>query len=208
MLEFAPFPKCSRLTRPVVITEKLDGTNAQVVVVEHEDAKAYADWRDFHNFHGDITTVAFGKVWTVRAGSRTRWLARGKQLDNFGFHAWVTENVGELVRLGPGRHFGEWWGAGIQRGYGRDDRCFSLFNTSRWDAENPPPECCSVVPVLATCDVEGISEGVRNAMRELRYSGSAAAPGYMNPEGVMCYLTGPNVILKHTFEHDRGKWAA
>lgn len=34
MLDFEGFPKMARLSREVVITEKIDGTNAQVLIVE------------------------------------------------------------------------------------------------------------------------------------------------------------------------------
>ena len=37
-----------------------------------------------------------------------------------------------MTFLVPGRHFGEWWGSGIQRGYGLDEKTFSLFNAYRW----------------------------------------------------------------------------
>jgi hypothetical protein len=69
--------------------------------------------------------------WGLYAGSRSRWLT--PEADNFGFAAWVKEHAVEFRALGPGRHFGEWWGRGINRGYGQLIRWFSLFNVSRWD---------------------------------------------------------------------------
>ncbi len=61
-------------------------------------------------------------------GSRTRWITA--QDDNHGFARWVEGNKQELLKLGAGRHFGEWWGSGIQRGYGlqKGEKRFSLFN--------------------------------------------------------------------------------
>jgi hypothetical protein len=78
--------------------------------------------------------------------SRSRWITPDD--DNFGFAAWVEANRDELLTLGPGRHFGEWWGSGIQRGYGlpKGEKRFSLFNVSRWGESRPA--CCHVVPVL------------------------------------------------------------
>jgi hypothetical protein len=35
-IEFQPFPKLARLNRNILITEKLDGTNAAVVIVADE----------------------------------------------------------------------------------------------------------------------------------------------------------------------------
>jgi hypothetical protein len=36
-MEFEEFPKIARLTRECVITEKIDGTNAQVVIAKETD---------------------------------------------------------------------------------------------------------------------------------------------------------------------------
>lgn len=118
-IEFVPFPKMARLRRQVVITEKIDGTNALVHI--SDDGQVYA-------------------------GSRTRWIT--PEDDNFGFARWVDEHRDELRGLGAGNHFGEWWGQGIQRRYGLTEKRFSLFNTARWNETTPPPACCHVVPVL------------------------------------------------------------
>lgn len=116
---FEPFPSIPRLRRECVITEKIDGTNALVAVLE--------DGR-------------------VLAGSRSRWITPDD--DNFGFARWVKDHEDELrVGLGFGLHRGEWWGAGVQRRYGLKEKRFSLFNTSVWTPENKPA-CCHVVPVL------------------------------------------------------------
>ena len=130
MSEFQEFPKVPRLNRDVVITEKIDGTNAQVLV-EQLDRGA-----DLSAFAHETDLVAAIDVddapYLVRAGSRSRWLRPGKQ-DNHGFSAFVAANAESLVRaLGAGRHYGEWWGLGINRGYGLKGKVFSLFNVSRW----------------------------------------------------------------------------
>src|SRR5437762_12956973 len=103
--EFREFPKMARLSRECILTEKIDGTNGQIFIT---DAGEFL------------------------VGSRSRWLT--KETDNFGFHKWATEHREDLMKLGPGRHFGEWWGAGIQRGYGlqKGEKRFSLFNCQRW----------------------------------------------------------------------------
>src|SRR6478609_4562760 len=117
MPEFQEFPKMPRLSREVIITEKIDGTNAQVLITPEGE---------------------------IHAGSRTRWIT--PESDNFGFAAWVRDNREQLLQLGPGRHFGEWWGSGIQRRYGLTEKRFSLFNVKRWGESRPA--CCHVVPVL------------------------------------------------------------
>lgn len=187
--EFQPFPKIARLNRGMVITEKLDGTNAQVWV--------HAAEADNDNAPHFATTVEHGgSLFYVGAASRTRWIK--PEADNFGFAAWVRQNATELVKLGPGRHFGEWWGLGIQRGYGLLERRFSLFNASRWGGERPG--CCGVVPVL----YEGpfATQAVGEVMDHLRVFGSTAAPGFMKPEGIIVWHEAARKSFKVTLEGD------
>jgi hypothetical protein len=168
--DFEEFPKMARLSRRIIITEKIDGTNAQVFI---------------------------GEDGSMRFGSRSRWIT--PEDDNYGFARWATENADELRKLGPGRHFGEWWGAGIQRGYGLKEKRFSLFNTIRW--ANDRPACCHVVPVL----FDGIWEDLGEpsiAVDALRQNGSLAAPGFMKPEGIVIYHVAGNVGFKKTLEKD------
>lgn len=164
MIEFIPFPKIARLNREVVVTEKIDGTNASVYVGD-----------DFA---------------TVLAGSRTKWIT--PEADNFGFARWVKEHEDELrVGLGPGTHYGEWWGAGIQRRYGLSEKRFSLFNVARWGDDAVRPKCCHVVPELSRgiSMVDRLGYAVGDAMALLRRYGSQAAPGFMKPEGTSSSTT-------------------
>jgi hypothetical protein len=179
MMEFESFAKIGRLSREVLITEKIDGTNGQ---------------------------IAIGEDGSFQVGSRTRWITP-ETGDNHGFLLWAMTHRDELMQLGPGRHYGEWWGRGIQRGYGLPDKRFSLFNVARWaddrDREKYPtdrPACCGVVPVIAKClfDTEEIAE----CMRLLIVDGSLAAPGFMKPEGVVIFHTQSGVLFKKTLEKD------
>jgi hypothetical protein len=132
----------------------------------------------------------------VRAGSRNRWI--NPEEDNFGFSTWVRDHADELRQLGPGRHFGEWWGSGIQRGYGLSEKRFSLFNTSRWALERP--SCCDVVPILYLGQFS--TQAVDDAINDLRQNGSRAAHGFMRPEGVIVFHIAGNVGFKKTLERD------
>ena len=171
-IEFQAFPKIPRLRREVVITEKIDGTNAAVIITEDGE---------------------------IAAQSRSRLLTPGKTTDNYGFAAWVQDNREELLRLGPGRHFGEWYGQGIQRNYGLTERRFALFNTARWDPWSVlTPPCCSVVPVLYTGNLADVDEVVR----VLREGGSCAVPGFMQPEGVVVYHTASRSLFKQLLDND------
>ncbi len=171
LMEFTPFPKIKRLSRDMVITEKLDGTNASIYISETGD---------------------------VLAGSRTRWIT--PEADNYGFANWVQQNKQELLKLGPGHHFGEWWGKGIQRGYNQSTKRFSLFNVSKWEDPALRPICCDVVPVI----YRGLFDTacVDGAVDALRTWGSLAAPGYHNPEGVIVFHTASNFLFKKTLDND------
>lgn len=177
MSEFEPFQKIARYSRECVITEKLDGTNACVFIAE-----------DGGMFFG----------------SRSRWITPDD--DNYGFARWATENKDELSKLGPGRHFGEWWGAGIQRRYGLPEKRFSLFNTHRWSDASVRPACCHVVPVLFQGPFTELA--VNSAIALLATNGSIAAPGFMDPEGIIIYHSAAGVLFKKTIKGDEeGKHA-
>ena len=212
IMDFEKFGKIPRLSREVVVTEKIDGTNGQILIVdplsmpEPEPAGVIVP----------TYTNAFMLV-----GSRTRWLTH--EADNYGFWHWAYDNRDELIKLGEGRHFGEWWGSKIQRGYGltNGERHFSLFNTGRWvdrqignvtyigdgavgsvpkQGQQFAPVCCRVVPILYTGEFD--TESIEFELHDLRCNGSRAAPGYMNPEGVVIFHTAANMSFKKTLEKD------
>lgn len=183
--DFKDFPKMARYSRECIVTEKIDGTNAQIYIDET------------------------GKNMLV--GSRTRYITPDN--DNYGFARWCNENFSELLKLGPGRHFGEWWGSKIQRTYGRTDRVFSLFNVSRWiqngdwedtgvhDKETGiTVSCCRTVPILVQGQFS--SELIERAMNRLRTDGSIAQPGFMQPEGIVIWHCAGNIGFKKTLLHD------
>lgn len=169
--EFAAFAKIARLTRECFITEKLDGTNASITITEDGQ---------------------------FLVGSRTRWIT--PEDDNYGFAKWAHANRDELMRLGVGSHFGEWWGQGIQRNYDLTEKRFSLFNTSRWGNEAVRPKCCHVVPVLASGMFDTVM--AENWVNRLRLDGSYAAPGFMKPEGIVVFHAAANLCFKKTLDKD------
>lgn len=200
-LEFQPWPKIARLNREMVITEKIDGTNAAVIVsfdVEH----GLGAGEITSDGYGIVVNLDKGTGWdpvTVAAQSRKRLIS--PEADNFGFARWVREHAEELARLGPGHHFGEWWGSGIQRGYGLVDgeKRFSLFNTNRWTEDNTP-DCVGVVPVLYSGPFD--SGTVQDIIDSLDVCGSAAAPGFAKPEGVVIFHVASQNVYKVTVEKD------
>lgn len=197
MTDFIEFPKMPRLRRECIITEKIDGTNACIRITEDGQ---------------------------FLVGSRTRWITPND--DNYGFAKWAESHRDELITLGIGTHFGEWWGSGCQRGYGlkNGEKRWSLFNVARWCLANQEPQristadpriekyqerlpvCCHLVPVL----FRGLFDTARvdEALNELRTNGSKASPGFMKPEGVVCYHVAGNFRFKTTLEKDHERKSA
>ncbi|MEU2002027.1 RNA ligase family protein [Rhodococcus sp. NPDC019627] len=176
--EFRAWPKTPRLNRSMLITEKIDGTNACVIV------------------SADGTEVG--------AQSRNRVIT--PEADNAGFARWVYDNAGALAdTLGPGYHYGEWWGSGIQRDYGltNGDKRFSLFNADRWQShadELAAVDNLGLVPVLhrGAFDTSTIDAVVADLAR----NGSEAQPGFAKPEGVIVYLPAARQGFKVLIEND------
>lgn len=171
--EFTGFGKIPRLNRDCLISEKIDGTNAGIRVTES----------------GGIVVQSRKRVITVHA-------------DNFGFAEWAYSHEQAIIdTLGVGMHFGEWWGAGIQRKYGRKDRQFSLFKVGVWrDVDLSHIPGLGVVPVLYEGPFD--TDTVHDVVSDLAVNGSAAAPGFMDPEGVIVYHGAANSMFKVTCTDD------
>lgn len=197
--DFQPNPKMPRLSRECVITEKIDGTSSAIYISE--------DGKEFH------------------AGSRNRWIT--PENDNYGFARWAQEHKEELLKLGPGWHRGEWWGAGIQRRYGLTEKRFSLFNSMRWHpakigdatvagvndvvvkdgvivSSTPGPTCCHVVPKIYMGTFQ--QSAWELCISRLRLEGSFAAPGFKDPEGIVVWHEAAKIGFKKTIIGDeKGK---
>ncbi len=157
----------------VTITEKIDGTNACVIITD-----------------GVIVGVQ----------SRKRLIT--PEDDNYGFAAWVERNKEDLLSLGDGYHYGEWAGLGIQKNpHTLPEKKFFLFNTFRWNEDNPNrPECCDVVPVLFIGELDPAT--VPKLLKELE----DGAQEDQTPEGVVVYYHTFRKYTKHTIKSPNGKW--
>jgi hypothetical protein len=187
---FEAWPKTPRLNRDVWITEKIDGTNCAILVYR----------------------VPGTDVYRAAAQSRNRMIFPGKGTDNYDFARFVADNEEELVDfLGEGRHFGEYWGAGIARKYGLTERRFSLFNAHRWNKERMVAGDTSswrihetlplyVVPTIYVGEFH--SHAVEAAVARLRQEGSWAARGFKDPEGIIVFHTASRQGYKVTLEND------
>lgn len=178
---FKAWPKIPRVeNRKEFYTEKIDGTNACVIIlrIPIEDLVESGTVK-YKIIEDDPNDEFITHALAMFIQSRSRLIT--PQDDNYGFAKWAVENFDELIKLGEGYHYGEWWGKGIQRGYGLNEKRFSLFNTKRWGDHNPnTPVCVSVVPTIQANTVE-------EAKQKLIENGSYAAPGFMNVEGVVVY---------------------
>jgi hypothetical protein len=189
-IQFNGFSKIARLSREIKITEKIDGTNGQIAITEDG------------NFF---------------VGSRTRWIT--PKDDNHGFARWAYEHKDELMTLGVGSHFGEWWGQGIQRNYGLKEKKFSLFNIHRWvlhgqepgvRATDPKtgevkmqdvlPPCVGLVPLLYTGNFD--TNRIDLTLLQLEQGGSIASPGFMKPEGIVIFHSASGTLFKKTIVGD------
>lgn len=183
--EFVAYPKIPRLNRTCIITEKIDGTNAQLLI------------------------TSSGDIW---AGSRNRWLGVASQdidtgrclgPDNAGFFHYVLTNRAELLALGEGRHYGEWFGLGIQRGYGLGEKRLALFGNRPQYSQNKDELAkirVSQVPTLWVGTFD--TSAVNSAMFRLRTEGSFAVPGFMRPEGIVVFHAASRTLSKATLEND------
>ncbi len=192
-LKFEKFGKIGRLNKTCTITEKVDGTNSQIVF----------------DYDGNFLV-----------GSRRREIfpngtdGKPKGCDNAGFALWVHENHDELFNyLGEGRHFGEWAGRGLKeskRYKNLNEKRFYLFNSFRFGRDdNPIPtglynRGLDVVPILYEGDFD--SAAVEDVMYALRQEKSSI-DGFSEAEGIVIYHHGLQTYAKITFEYDKGKWS-
>lgn len=189
MTDFTPYGKTPRWSgMTTIITEKIDGTNCGVFV-DTEKGEIYCQSRNRRIFPN-----------------------QGNANDNFGFAAWAHANKDRLMRLGPGLHYGEWWGQGIGRGYGMTRRVWSLFDVhnSRYDkaiAEGIVSYGGDIrrVPVCVGSDPYEAFQWL------LKHGSLACWPDgveWHKPEGVVVnvILGGQNHRFKYTERNNQPKW--
>jgi hypothetical protein len=131
MGDFKGWGSTTRENKNKTITEKIDGTNACVVI-----------------YNG-----------VVSAQSRKRIITPDD--DNYGFAKWVYDNAGALMdTLGFGYHYGEWFGEGIQKNpLGIEGKRFALFHPTKYNEKNgyelSKVDGLETVPLLhhGQCDV-------------------------------------------------------
>lgn len=177
--KFESFPDIKKLgTAALFITQKIHGSNAQVYI--------------FQTPEGGLDLMV---------GSRSRWIAPGN--DNYGFAEMVYANKQEFIdKLGPGRHYGEWAGPGINSGEGLSTKTFVLFDHWKYPPERPLPPNTVIVPILyaGAFDLGKVQE----CMDDLKTNGSKLVSGYNRPEGVVVNMKGQR--YKVVFADEETGW--
>lgn len=209
-LEFEKFSSIGRLYREVTITEKIDGMNACIVIQEcsgedlYRNALIHTKAMPFNSFEPRLFAVA--------VQSRKQFLTLDNDIQ--GLAAWVSEHAQELASaLGPGRHYGEWWGKNIQRSYHQKRNWFSLFNTKRWNKDNVGHiDGLITVPVLYSGPyADWVNE---MQLHKLETQGSFAAQEVddreldFRAEGIVGWHTALDTYYKVTLDGDGHKGAA
>jgi len=184
-MDFREFQKIPRLSREMIITEKIDGTNGVIAI----------------NEEGDFC-VGSGNRWLTKINALGEECLGNKVEDNMGFRGWALRHKEELMTLGTGFHYGEWFGQGIQRGYGLKEKRFALFNVSRWadGGTDVRPACCHVVPVLHVGMFD--TAVINSILWLLEQGGSMASLGFKPAEGIVIYHVAGNLYFKKTILHD------
>jgi hypothetical protein len=211
VITFEAWPKTPRLSADrTSITEKIDGTNAAVIIQNLGPAGLEGFIPD-----PEATPPVIGRdnnAYIVGAQSRKRLIT--PESDNYGFASWVWENREDIVDLlGSGRHFGEWWGRGIQRGYGMDRKVFSLFNYFRFskiaqerhDWRNRARGInMATVPMISVGKFSDTN--IKDALDLLRENGSFASAEwgvlFDRPEGIIIRHADLGGNLKAFIEND------
>jgi len=219
-MDFQQFKKIPRLSREIIITEKINGSNMQVFIYNLNEEILFPYEEDYKIPSKEFInkyTVAEKNGLLMFVGSRNRWLQVGKSSDNMSCASWCKERSEELFKLGEGRYYAEFYGKGIQSGYGLDHKRMALFNVSRWHDDEKRlisvnketgeekyteqcPSCCEVVPILYQGDFD--TNVINYYIDKLDREGSVAVPNFKPAEGLVVYHTAAGQYFKKTISND------
>lgn len=168
--------KCSLPHGKIIITEKIDGTNAHILIGPDDTFKTF---------------------------SRTREIT--PEDDNYGFAKWaysrketliqVFSKEGEEVRI-----YGEWYGPGIapKCAYNITEPRFALFSAPLDRAGDfSILHRVDIVPTLYTGEYS--KDIVDKVMQTLQEHGSYISKGFMRPEGIVIHFLEQDERYKRTF---------
>ena len=180
---YSSFPSIERLENIYcVISEKIDGTNGLIEINETN----------------------------VRFGSRNRYISFSD--DNAGFANFFKDYEARFKDAAkdittdksyPLRIYGEWFGRGIQRGYGLKDKFFMPFS-SFYSEKLIEYQVPNVITPNIMYTGKFSMEVVDTCMQQLKLNGSGVVKDYKQPEGIVIFFPKYNFRLKETF--DGAKW--
>lgn len=163
VFEFKKFGKLAHLDNiRVRITQKIDGTNAQIVISPE----------------GELLACSKNRVLTEHS-------------DNYNFYKFCMENKQVLIDfLGVGRHYGEWAGPKINSGEGLTENTLVLFDYWKYKDQQMPLEQLTHVPILLdqTLDHVLMYDAINTTNRDLQLKGSKLVPGFMDVEGMVLQI--------------------
>ena len=182
-VNYNSFPSIERLENIYcIISEKIDGTNSLIEINETN----------------------------VRFGSRNRYISFSD--DNAGFANFFKDYEARFEDAAkdittdesyPLRIYGEWFGCGIQRGYGLKDKFFMPFN-SFYSEKLIEYQVPNVIAPNIMYTGKFSMEVVDTCMQQLKLNGSGVVKDYKQPEGIVIFFPKYNFRLKETF--DGAKW--
>lgn len=196
-MEFKAFPKIPRVDKlNITITRKYDGTNAQILI-GYESCGCWA--MNEVDCEGPIcvndnTDLDLG----IKAGSRNRWLE--PENDNYGFCKWVYDNSQELIAfLGPGRHYGEWCGPGINSGEGFTEKTLVLFDQYRYDRTKLPKNVI-IAASISLINLNNLIQGRLDILKTILESTDQLKGNQAGIEGVVINVAGS--LFKHVYREE------
>ena len=202
---FKSFKSIENIDRlDVYITQKIHGTNAQILIEEDLTLKdSHCESLNYdptpYGIFSNATYINLDSTKKITGiGSRSRWLEYDD--DNYGFCNFVLENENEFLKLPAGRYYGEWCVKGINSGEGLSDRKFVLFNPYL-KLESLPPQTV-LVPLLFEGKIRAadLNDVINDTFSSLKQNGSSLCPGFMEPEGIVISID--NKLYKKVFKHE------
>ncbi len=215
---YSSFPSIERLENIYcIISEKVDGTNG---LIEIHNPGSGCSSEQCTAFPCGVKDCSEEPV--IKFGSRNRYITFND--DNAGFANFFRhyearfkdvaadivlkelkvsgETLTECQEQYPLRIYGEWFGSGIQRGYGLKDKFFMPFSTFYAEKliEYQVPNI--VKPNIMYTGK--FSQEIANTCMQTLTNGSLVIPEFKRPEGIVIHFPKYNFRLKQTFEGS--KW--
>jgi len=206
MAEFKRYPRIKRSLGlgNMLITEKIDGTNA-MFVIEDKKLTLLGTHRRQLLMIGDPKLIEHYQH-IPDLEYRESLMAEEPRRAHFGFVGWCEDHKEELESIGDGVYYGEWVTPevkGCQRyPYEGPPKLF-LFCPQRWPEQRPQPACLDLVPTLYRGPFN--EEMIQTVIDELD-GDSVAFPGSDNPEGIIIELLQLKKLCKWTFGGNTHKW--